>query len=551
MAEYQPRRRALCVRARPNEAAPPFLHAIANEWVHALSLHCDVTVVEQDFDFRDVCDQVRPDFVVFDAVHFVRPNRVTLTNADAYPEIPRAFYFNCDPHDPLRPQFLEMLSHYRIDTIFCGVEHLKQMPELSQFNCFVIPLFIDADLFRDYGLDRNIPVSIFGGHAYPSFYPWRAKALEEMQRIFPVLVFPHPGYSAEIVSPFEVRDEKYARTLAASRFSLSDTTRMDYVVRKHLEIPAAGAILIAPDSEVLKPMGFVDMENCILGEGMPLYKKIMKVAADPLLYERIRKAGHALIHGRYTRAHWTHIVDWFECRATCGPQEAVQQTGRFAGFRVVPVTPNLSSIDGLHLETNPMADILGPASEAILTGGDLAVTKARLQEACSWVGHVAEPRFLQGIIAMLEGDLDAGITHICQRSGTKFSRTETGRLFQFGQLDPCELAALLLVSAIRNDADLCKPLLDRARATPHVAVRRAIWVISGSPHDIDFGEDGLMTARPGDWPSIHWLGQESFPQWLLLTARMMAANGLDGVADYMRMIADAFAPGDEVEARAA
>lgn len=543
MDERRPRRRALCVRPHPNPEAPAFLRAISDEWVHALALHCDVTSVEEDFDFREVCDQIQPDFVIFDAVHWVRPRRVNIANADAHPHIPRAFYFNCDPHDPMRPHMLEMLDRYGIDTIFCGVEHLKQMPELGLRNCFVIPLFIDSTVFRDYGLERNIPVSVFGGHAYPTFYPWRAKVLDEIQRIIPTLVYPHPGYGNGGTNPFEVRDERYARLLAASRFSIADTTRLDYVVRKHLEIPATGAILIAPESEVLKPLGLVDMDNCILGEGPALFRKIMTVAADPAFEAQIRTRGHDLVHQHYTRAHWTHIVDWFECRMACGPDAVTQQAGRFGGFRNVAPRPDLASVEGLHLEADPMSTLLALASAAIRDGGDLPLAKARLDECCTWIGHIAEPRFLLGVIAMMQGDLDQGFKLISRRAIVK-----EGDRHSLGLLDPCELAWLLLISAIRADSDLCQPLLERAKATPHLSVRRALWVLSGSPHDIDFGEEGLMTALPGDWSSIHWLGHEDFPQWLRMAARLMAGNGLSGAADYMRMIADAFDPGDDAPA---
>lgn len=537
---HQPRRKALCVRGGVNAEAPAFLRAISDEWVHALSLHCDVVTVETDFDFAEICDQVRPDFVIYDAIHWVRPHRVTVTNADAHPHIPRAFYFNCDPHDPARPLMLEMLAHYRIDTIFCGIEHLQQMPELSQYNCFVIPLFIDADIFRDYGVERNIPVSIFGGHYFPAFYPWRAKLAEELPHYVPTMLYPHPGYGKGGVNPFEVRDEKYARLLSASRFSTADTTRLDYVVRKHLEIPAAGAVLVAPDSDVVKAYGFVDLVNCILGEGIDLYTKITAVSADPALYESIRSNGHALIQGHYTRAHWTHIVDWFECRTRCGENEITQQAERFGRFRNVPATLDTPSVAQLGFGETPMSTALGSAAFGILTGDDLDTATSELTVIHGWADHVAEPRFLLGIIAMLRGQIDQALTLITARPKMRDTQVPGPDRYQFGPLDPCELSWLLLIAAITGDADFCQPLLERAKAVPHVNVRRALWILSGSPHDIDFGEEGLMGPLPGDCMSIHWLGQESFPQWLRLMARVLTVYGRTDAADFMQMIADAF-----------
>lgn len=547
MHKAKPRRRALCVRPQLNESAAPFLQKISDEWVHALALHCDVSIVDSDFDFKKTCDRVKPDFVIFDAVHWVRPHRITVTNADAYPDIPRAFYFNCDPHDPMRPQVLEMLHGYGVDTIFCGVEHLQQMPELSRFTCFVIPLFVESEIFRDYGLEKTIPVSIFGGHLFPTFYPWRAQVTDEIQKYIPTLVYPHPGYTNGGANPFEARDEKYARLLSASAFSIADTTRLDYVVRKHLEIPASGAILVAPDSDVVKAYGFVDLKNCILGEGTALYQKMLSVAANPSLYEQIRTSGRDLIHKRYTRAHWTHIVDWFECRTIQGDNETTQQVGRFGKFRNVPLSPQRSSVEGLSFGSTPMSTVLDTAAVTILTGGNLDTEKARLLGVLQWIGHIAEPHFLLGVISMLQGNLTDGLAQIGRRGGVQVGNTPGVDRYNFGHLDPCELSWLLLIAAITGDGDLGHPLLERAKTTPHVSVRRAVWILSGSPHDIHFGEAGLMAPQPGDCPSIHWLGQESFPQWLLMVSRLLATCNLEGASDFMRIIAEAFDESDAGE----
>ncbi|MCX9148592.1 hypothetical protein [Erythrobacter sp. WG] len=540
MADPRPRRHALCVRPTLNPDAPLFLRTISDEWIEALALHCHVTTIEHDFDFSAVCDRVRPDFVIYDAVHWVRPTRIKVTNARAHPHIPRAFFFNCDPHDPMRPQVMELLHHYGIDTVFCGVEHLQQMPELDQLDCFVLPLFVDTEVFRDYGVERNIAVSVFGGHLFPSFYHWRARLLNEIQHIIPTLVYPHPGYGNGEPSPFEVRGEQYARLLSASRFSVADTTRLDYVVRKHLEIPATGAILIAPDSDVLKALGFADMENCILGEGQALYQKIAVVAGDAASCERISAAGHDLVHCRYTRRNWTHMVDWFECRSACPPGHVTQQEAVFGHFRNVPLTPDVVPIAGLKLANSPLSAVLGEAAAAIRDGGNLDEAKARLHEVCGWIGHIEEPRFLLGVIAMLEGNLDEGLKLIGRHAFMK-----DGDKIGLGQIDPCQLAWLLLIGAITGDAEFCAMLIERARRTPHVSVRRAMWLLSGASHTADFGAEGLMSAQPGDWPSVHWGGQDSFPQWLGLLARLFEANRAAGLADHMRMIAAAFTPDED------
>jgi hypothetical protein len=539
MDQARPRRRALCVRPLANPNASPLVRVIYDEWIHALSLHCDVTVIEQDFDFAEVYEQVRPDFVIFDAVQPARPVAVKIANAKAYPHVPRALFINCDPHDAMRPYTFQILDDYAIDTVFCGIEHLQQMPELAQLHCFVIPLFIDEDIFRDYGLEKTIPVAIFGGHMAPNFYPWRHRITEEIQHHLPTLVYPHPGYYLGQSNVFEARNEKYARLLSASYYSVADTTRLDYVVRKHLEIPAAGAVLVAPDSEVVKALGFVDMQNCLLGEGEDLYRRMADVAADPSLYEAIRTAGRDLIHGRYTRAHWTYLVDWFETRALCEGHEVTQQMGRFGRFRNVAADAGVSSIDGLSFGPTPLSAILNSASAAILLGQDLAAARRDLFTVRQWVDHLAEPNFLLGVIAILDGDLDQAIALIARRAPKEDG--EFGKDHHaIGLLDPCELALLLLIAAVRGNQALYSALIGQASLVPHVVLRRTNWLLSGAPADVAFGDPALLSAQPGDCPSIHWLGQESYPDWLLLSARLLDANGWQAIANQLRAIAAAF-----------
>ncbi|WP_457580210.1 glycosyltransferase [Ensifer canadensis] len=533
MAGKAPRRRVLCVRPTLNPDAGPLLRRISNEWVDALALHCHVDTIDQDFDFEQTCKKLKPDFVVFDAVHWVRPQRLNIANIDAFPEIPRVLYLNCDPHDPMRPLLFGMLETYGIETIFCGIEHLQHMPELERFTCHLLPLFIDSKIFRDYAVEKTIPVTIFSGHLFPAFYPWRAKVTQEIQHFLPTLVYTHPGYQSGTPAPFEVRDEKYARLISQSYFSIADTTRLDYVVRKHLEIPAAGAILVAPDSEVVKRYGFVDLENCILGSGEELYAKIVAVSSKPDVYNRIKKSGYRLIQDNFTREKWTYLLDWYECRMARKPGEMTQQTKQFGRFRNVPAHPDTPAIADFSLHDNPMSAILRDARDAVLTGDDLGQAQATLTDACQWIGHIAEPPFMLGMLALLQGQLEDAIVLFTRRGNAQ------GRLNpNMGRLDPCEIAWLLLLSALLNDADLREMMMRQAETVPHVSIRRAMWLISGPVQCIDFEKAGLEGPLPGDCLSIHWLGQEDFPQWLALMERILNGCGLPDQAGMIRVLAD-------------
>lgn len=533
MSNQAPRRRVLCVRATPNSDASPLLKNISDEWLHALALHCDIETIEQDFDFEDVCRDRKPDLVVFDAVHWVRPFRLNIANIDAYPEIPRVLYLNCDPHDPLRPMLFGMLETYRVEAIFCGIEHLQLTPQLSQYPSYILPLFIDGEIFKDYAVDKTIPVTIFSGHMFPSFYPWRATIAREIQHILPTLIYSHPGYKSDRRAPFEVRNADYARLISQSYFSLADTTRLDYVVRKHLEIPAAGAVLVAPDSDIVKRYGFVDMHNCILGTGKELYGKIYAVSLKPEAYERIKNAGYRLVQENFTRDHWTYLLDWYECRMARKTGEITQQIRQFGKFRNVPAKPDSPWIDQFSIHDNPLSLILRNARDAILANDDLADTRTALHDAAQWIGHVGEPWFLLGILAILEGNLDDAIVAFTRR-GNAQAQLDTS----VGRLDPCEIAWLLLLSAFLNDTGLRAMLLQQAESVPHVSIRRTLWLLSGPTMQVDIENGDLLGPVPGDCLSIHWLGDEDFPQWLALMIRVLEGCGLRDQSLAIRVFAD-------------
>ena len=520
MIAATPRVKVLCVRPRPNPACAAVLAAAVDEWMHALTLHCDVEMIEEDFDLIEVYERVRPDFLLFDAIHWGRRHALNITNIDAYPDLPRALLANSDPHDPMRPLMWDMLPTYGIDTIFCtGHEDLEQMKELRRFNCFVLPKFIDSAVFRDYGEARLIPVAIMSAHLFPTFYPWRAKVTEEIQLLMPTLLYTHPGYSSGGNNTFEIRDEAYAQMLSRSQFCIADTTALDYVVRKHLEIPAAGSVLVSPESAALADYGFVDMENCILGPaGKDLYKKIVLVARDPQRYERIRANGHALVHGRYTRHAWTHILDWFACRRALKPGEKVQQDGVFGVFRAVS-DKDLPAIANFTVRDNPMAARLRTAREALLGDGDLPAAVDCLREAMGWIYHVAEPWFMMGVISFVLGDLENARAWLTKRSDAQKEDDPALAL-----LDPCEIAWLMLVAYLTADEVLFRQMSDCAAATSHVSIRRMQWLIGGAQPVADLAEAGLDQPRPDDRMSIHWLGDEDFDSWFGLIQKGLTAQ---------------------------
>lgn len=361
-----PQRRILCIRPALNDKAGTILTVTSDEWVEALALHATVLSIDNDFDFGETCLDFRPDLVILDAVNWTRAQPLRIANARAHPAIPRVLFLNFDPHDPMRPLTFRMAEELGVETVFITAEAFRQhMPALSDYACFFAPQFVDASIYRDHGLAKSIPVSVFGGHLLPGFYPWRARLIEELPHILPTMVFPHPGYVKGVEGPFTVKGEAYARVLSRSFFSAADTTRLDDGVRKHIEIPACGAVLLAPESDSLSSYGFVDLENCILGEGPALYDKITMVARQPDLYGRIRESGKDLVSRRYARTSWRFMLEWLDCHERLKPGQVVRQDGRYGPFHAAE---GPAGVAAAPQRDNAMTAALRTARDAILTG---------------------------------------------------------------------------------------------------------------------------------------------------------------------------------------
>ena len=387
---------------------------------------------------------------------------------------------------------------------------------MARLSVFSLPLFIDSNVFRDYGLPKIIPISIFGAHFIPEFYNWRAAATMEVQNLFPTLLYTHPGYGDAASHPFAVTGTHYAQLINQSWFSLADTTRLDYVVRKHLEIPASGAVLVAPDSPALKDYGFEDLHNCILGTGRDLYLKIDAVARNKAAYEAIRANGQALVRSRYRRESWTPIIDWLACRAKRAAGQVVVQDGALGGFRVMNGAATCPSVLTSPRDSQVSA-ILRAARDAILSGDGLDAAAERAAEAAGWLAHMGEPRFMLGVICLTRGDLANGIMLMGQRAGAQSLHGPSQGLF-----DPVELAWLLLGAYLFDQKELFKHLCSLAQGVRHLSLRRVWWFFA--PRS-DRDDAGLHEIHADDHVSIHWLGQESFDAWCGLVRRVLRANG--------------------------
>jgi hypothetical protein len=125
----------------------------------------------------------------------------------------------------------------------------------------------------------------------------------------------HPGYvtSFDHASGDRRIGRGYAETIGECLAGFTDASRFLYVVAKHFEIPAAGALLIAGRaiSPQLADLGFVDGVHYLSADAGDLEAVVERVLDDRNRGEvdAIRRRGHALIRERHTIRHRAEQID--------------------------------------------------------------------------------------------------------------------------------------------------------------------------------------------------------------------------------------------------
>jgi hypothetical protein len=147
------------------------------------------------------------------------------------------------------------------------------------------------------------------------FYPLRA-AMRDLVARRPELgrIQDHPGYFCN----FDYRSDPrvgrgYAEAIRQCLAAFTDAGRCRYVLAKHFEIPATGALLIAERSvsPQLASLGFVDGTHYLSADEDDL-EAVVEHALDDrnrLEIDAIRRRGHDLVHGRHTTYHRAQEID--------------------------------------------------------------------------------------------------------------------------------------------------------------------------------------------------------------------------------------------------
>ncbi|SFA77290.1 Glycosyl transferases group 1 [Rhizobium sp. NFR07] len=488
---------------QPNANAAGYLLLHMQQQAKCLGTHFDVVVVNHDCDYAEICDRYEPDLTLFESGYRSHGScRIKITNTRAHAEIPKLGLHNADPWCDRRAGFLSDMQQWGIETYFAiGTMTPKYMPELKD-NLFVWANFIDPDVYRDYGQQKIIPVTLTG-QVY-GLYPWRQKVLPLIQDHYPCLVSPQHSYQSKLAAQL-LSGEAYARVLNASFIVPTCGTQAGEVVRKHFEIPGANACLVTERTAAVEAAGFVDMENCVFADDRDVVERLEYLFARPDEMQRITAAGHELVHSRHTLKHRPQIYQWFVLKKGLKPGERIIQTRPFG---------DLSKVDSGSRRAN--VHIVGKASDReLLRHGDMLLWQGRIEDAkhcytrCQeYVSYLPEAKFRLAICALQEGNPDQAYTLLVDL--VEITMIDYGA----ADPDPVEWAYLLLALACKGDLEQARKLQDFYPALSHGELRRVRSVLKRTALDEE-------PRHAQDRKSIHRLPERNDTEWLAWCADIL------------------------------
>ena len=210
---------------------------------------------------------------------------------------------------------------------FAGVTVPMAQPGVTRpIEIVHIPHGAAAEIYKDYGLEKDIDVLVAGNLA-ADFYPLRARLANLAQREirkrgYAVVTLPHPGFTIPIREGTAIGAE-YARWLNRSKLVISCTSRQRYAFCKLVEIPLCWSLPISDlpferqgfFRRTMLQVDMTDTDRQILG-------KIEDVLDDDGLRRHLTTIAHDKVAQRLTLAQWAERFVYHARRHVWGEDPA-------------------------------------------------------------------------------------------------------------------------------------------------------------------------------------------------------------------------------------
>ena len=497
-----------------DEHLPEFLLMHKRAHVKCLSEFFDLTLIDEDCDYQQICGKYEPDLALFESgVNHDTCQRLEIKNIRRCPEIPKLGFHNADGFCNARAGFLSDMDHWGIETFFAlSITAAEHTPEIAN-NLFVWPNFVDPEIYRDYCGWKSIPI-LFTGNT-KILYPWRKKIMKLVSEYYPSLISPHPGYSPGSSITQVMVGEHYARTINASWIVPACGTIAKEVVRKHFEIPACRACLVTEESPGLKAAGFVDMKNCVFADEHNILDKLAHLFKNQDELKAIIDAGYMMVHSHHTIKQREQILQWFTLYKELEPNQKIIQPNPFGALTVVEKS---SRTENSHIISNGLHLTLLRQGDDKLWKGNYEEAEALYLKCRNYMRWMPEPKLKLALCNLYKGDAKAAISLLTEP--IQFI------LGQYKAMDPDPVEWAYLIISL-----LCLGKLDgalkRAGQFPwlhHPELERARWTANVLKHG-EIKAPLLKDAKAKRRWSIHQMPIREFGDWIEQVRMMLSACG--------------------------
>jgi hypothetical protein len=481
-------------------------------------------LLEQDFEvislegnrnFADEVKQHRPDVVLFHTgTESPLEREVSITHTDAFPELPRMGYVFRDPVSPSRLGPMNRLRAWGANQVFTDFR-ASDCPTPLFANSIYLPWWIDDRVFRDYGEEKTLPITLTGtGWVSKQFYTWR-------QPIFLQLLPRLPVYHVPAFETHQKQDayigESYARLLNRSSLSAGCGSASRYLTLKLLEIPAARCCLLTEETEVLKAIGFRHGVNCVFADASNVVSRVQELLDNPGRLQAITDAGFQLVHSQHTQRNRRVFAEWFRLWQSKAAGETIVQVGPFEPLRILaegecrpPVT---------FPEENPMTAALKTAY-TLVEQKRWAEAMPHFEWVLNVVPYVAEARLGAAICELHQHKFSSALAHLEYIAYIQF------KLSAYKRPDPVSLALQLLVLVRSGDLKKVGDLLVATSGMRHPALNAFRWMLArrytALRHKLPVSLSGEGDEAQNS-ESLHWLPPRKFSGWVQLWTEYLVA----------------------------
>ena len=210
----------------------------------------------------------------------------------------------------------QLLTYMVVDLVFSTYAYVfhEFYPEARNFcRCIWLPHSASPDFLVPFNSQAENALLLSG--AIFTCYPLRVKmkALWEVGR-HNIVYHAHPGYATHYDNDSDPRvGPGYGRLINKYRVAFTDSLIYRYMVAKHFEIPATGALLLAERAIAgpLLQLGFVEGEHYIATSEDDLEERVryvLNLANQPEL-DAIRRRAQALVWERHKTSDRAALID--------------------------------------------------------------------------------------------------------------------------------------------------------------------------------------------------------------------------------------------------